>query len=361
MMAQGRRIRRAYGKVWRNSAAQRWPAGHNNKKILTIAGICMNIFRLGLLFSFIWLTGCASMGVGSRPANELTLNYTNEHSRFVNIDGLNIHYRDEGQGPVLVLLHGVASSLHTWDGWVKQLQPHYRIIRLDLPGHGLTGPDATRKRYDIDYMVDKLNKFLNRLQIDQAYLAGNSLGGYISWNYAVQHPQRVSKLILLDSAGYPQDLPFIMSFAAWPLIGEMSQLMMPRFMVGMNIRAAYGDDSKVNKELVRRYHDLTLNKGNRKALVQVFRTMKEQSRNPHLGAAVSRINLPVLLMWGEEDNWVPLSIMEQFRRDLPQVSVVTYEGVGHMPMEELPVQSARDARIFLQNGKLEALSLNFGH
>ena len=99
MTAQGRRIRRAYGKVWRNSAAQRWAAGHNNKKILTtIAGICMNIFRLGLLFSLIWLTGCASMGIGSRSMDELTQQYTNQQSRFVNIDGLNIHYRDEGQG-----------------------------------------------------------------------------------------------------------------------------------------------------------------------------------------------------------------------------------------------------------------------
>ncbi len=106
----------------------------------------MNIFRLGLLLSFIWLTGCASMGIGSRSMDELTQHYTNQQSRFVNIDGLNIHYRDEGQGPVLVLLHGVASSLHTWDGWVEQLQPHYRIIRLDLPGHGLTGPDLARKR-----------------------------------------------------------------------------------------------------------------------------------------------------------------------------------------------------------------------
>lgn len=321
----------------------------------------MNIFRLGLLFSLIWLTGCASMGIGSRSMDELTQHYTNQQSRFVNIDGLNIHYRDEGQGPVLVLLHGVASSLHTWDGWVEQLRPHYRIIRLDLPGHGLTGPDVTRKRYDIGYMVDTLDTFLSRLNIEKAHLAGNSLGGYISWKYAVQHPQRVDKLILVDAAGYPQDMPFIMNLASLPVIGEMSQLMMPRFMVGNNIKAAYGDSDKVSSQLVRRYHDLTLRKGNRKALVQVFRTMKEQSRNPQLGDEVKQVKAPTLLMWGEEDDWVPLDVLAQFRRDLPVASVVTYEGVGHLPMEELPVQSARDAHIFLQTGQFFSMPVSMGN
>lgn len=236
-------------KVGRNFAGWRQWANDNNNYLT--AGICMNIIRLGLLFSLIWLTGCASMGIGSRSMIELTADYTNEQSRFVAIDDLNIHYRDEGQGPVLVLLHGVASSLHTWDGWVEQLKPHYRIIRLDLPGHGLTGPDKTRKRYDIDYMVDKLDKFLTRLNVNKASIAGNSLGGYISWNYALQRPDRVEKLVLIDSAGYPQDMPFIMNLASWPVVGEMSQLMMPRFMVGMNVRAAYGDEDKVSDELVR--------------------------------------------------------------------------------------------------------------
>lgn len=321
----------------------------------------MTLFRFWLLGSLLFLTGCASVGMTSRPLNELAQHYTDATSRFVQVDGLNMHYRDEGEGPVLILLHGVASSLHTWDGWVERLKPHYRLIRLDLPGHGLTGPDPQRERYDTDYMVSKLEGFLQRLNLQKVSLAGNSLGGYISWNYAVQHPQRVDKLILLDAAGYPQDMPFMMSVAAWPLIGEMSQLMMPRFMVAMNVKAAYGDRRKVSDALVRRYHDLTLRPGNRKALIQTFRTMKEQSRNPQLGARVAEIKAPTLLLWGEEDEWVPLSIMEQFRRDLPNVSVVTYEGVGHMPMEELPVQSARDAHQFLQNGSLYSLPSTFGN
>ncbi len=324
----------------------------NNKSHL---GNNMNILRLLLLISLVSLSGCASLGASSRPLSELTQNYTNQDSRFIAVDNLVIHYRDEGQGPVLVLLHGVASSLQTWDGWAEQLKDSFRIIRLDLPAHGLTGPDPTRERYSTDYMVSVLDHFMNRLGIAEFSLAGNSLGGYISWNYAQAYPQKVQKLILLDAAGYPQDMPFIMNMASWPLVGELSTLMMPRFIIGWNLKAAYGDNDKVTDRLVKRYHDLTLRKGNRSGLVDVFRTMKEQSSNPELGAGVTQVITPTLLMWGEEDDWVPLDIMAQFRRDLPDVRGITYEGVGHMPMEELPVQTARDARSFLQTGQVFAL------
>ncbi|MDK2777429.1 MAG: alpha/beta hydrolase [Pseudomonadota bacterium] len=315
----------------------------------------MNIIRLLLLISLVSLSGCASLGISSRPLSELTQNYTDQDSRFIAVDNLVIHYRDEGQGPVLVLLHGVASSLQTWDGWAEQLQDSFRIIRLDLPAHGLTGPDPAQERYSAGYMVSVLDRFMTRLGITEFSLAGNSLGGYISWNYALAYPQKVQKLILLDAAGYPQDMPFIMNMASWPLVGELSTLMMPRFIIGWNLQAAYGDEDKVTDRLVKRYHDLTLRKGNRSGLVDVLRTMKEQSSNPELGAGVTQVITPTLLMWGEEDDWVPLDIMEQFRRDLPDVRVITYEGVGHMPMEELPVQTARDARSFLQTGQVFAL------
>ena len=179
----------------------------------------MIYFRLMTLALLVLLTGCASMGMASRPLSELTNHYTTDESRFIAVDGLRIHYRDEGSGPVLVLLHGVASSLHTWDGWVAEMKDQYRIIRLDLPAHGLTGPDPGVERYDTQYMVEKLDRFLDKLGIERLSLAGNSLGGFISWNYALQRPQRVDKLILIDSAGYPQEMPFIMDFASWPVIG----------------------------------------------------------------------------------------------------------------------------------------------
>ncbi|WP_157729898.1 alpha/beta fold hydrolase [Bacterioplanes sanyensis] len=309
-----------------------------------------------VMAALLLLAGCSSLGIADRPLDELQQRYSNERSQYLTIGALNIHYRDEGKrdGPVILMLHGVASSLHTWDGWVQALAPHYRLVRIDLPAHGLTGPDPDRERYDIDYMVEVLREFTQQLQLPRFVLAGNSLGGYISWNYALAHPQQVDKLILLDAAGYPQDMPFIMSLASWPLVGEMSQWFMPRFIVGMNVREAYGDSDKVTAELVRRYHDLSLRPGNRQGLTAVFRTMKEQSSNEQLGDRVAEVTTPTLLMWGALDDWVPLSVMERFAADLPDVDVIVYDGVGHMPMEEIPARSAADAHRFIQAASIAA-------
>lgn len=308
----------------------------------------MKWLKFVLIPAFFVLQGCVSMGMTSQPLAELTEKYTDETSKFMAVDDLVIHYRDEGTGPTLVLLHGVASSLHTWDKWVQRLAPHYRILRIDLPGHGLTGKDPRVEEYDIAYMVDKLDKFLNKLSIDQMYLAGNSLGGYISWNYALHRPDRIEKMVLLDSAGFPQDMPFIMSFSALPVIGGIGSVMMPKFLVDMNIKAAYGDTSKVTSKLKQRYFDMTTRKGNRESLITAFRVMKEQSENPYLGSRVKEVEVPTLLMWGGEDDWVPLSILEQFQEALPDSQTIVYEGVGHMPMEELPVQTSRDAHNFFK-------------
>jgi len=310
----------------------------------------MKGLQYALVLALLVLQGCASMGISPQPLAQLNEKYSDETSKFLAIDDLVFHYQDEGTGPTVVLLHGVASSLHTWDGWTNRFKEQYRVIRIDLPGHGLTGKDPSVERYELAYMIDKLEKFLNKLSIDDIYLAGNSLGGYIAWNYALHRPDRVKKLILLDSAGYPQDMPFIMDLAAMPVIGDMSKYMMPKFLVNMNVNAAYGDDSKASDKVKQRYFDLVMRKGNREALVDVFRTMKEQSTNPLLGKRVREIRVPTLLMWGSEDEWVPMDILAQFERDIPGSQTIVYEGVGHMPMEELPVQTARDAHAFFSSG-----------
>ncbi|CCK76342.1 MAG: alpha/beta hydrolase [Oleispira antarctica] len=311
----------------------------------------MKWLKFVLIPALLALNGCASMGMSAYPLAQLTEKYTDDTSKFLAVDDLIIHYRDEGTGPTLVLLHGVASSLHTWDDWVDRLVPYYRIIRIDLPGHGLTGSDPSTESYEIPYMIDKLEKFLNKLSIDDIYLAGNSLGGYVAWNYALHRPDRVKKMVLLDAAGFPQDMPFIMSFAALPVIGEMAGFMMPKFIVNMNVNAAFGDDDKVTDALQQRYFDLTMRQGNREALVSVFRTMKEQTKNPHLGDRVKEVKTPTLLMWGDQDEWVPLEVMKQFEQALPNSQSIVYEGVGHMPMEELPIQTSRDAHGFFTLGK----------
>ena len=159
------------------------------------------------------------------PFAELVAKYTNDESEFVDVAGMRVHYRDEGSGDVpLILLHGTGASLHTWDGWTPVLVHDFRIIRLDLPGFGLTGP-APDSDYTVQAYVEYLAAFADALGIERFHLAGNSLGGQIAWNFATRYPDRVMKLVLIDSAGYPKEAApsasTVIRLAGMPVINEL--------------------------------------------------------------------------------------------------------------------------------------------
>jgi pimeloyl-ACP methyl ester carboxylesterase len=273
--------------------------------------------------------------------------YANEESEFIQLDGLQqgikLHYRDEGQaeGPVLVLLHGIMASLHTWDGWVEQLENDFRIIRIDIPGFGLTGPYADGI-YNIERSVDMLDQLTDKLGIESFFLAGNSMGGYISWNFASQHPDKVKRLVLLDAAGYPFEPPMMLELLRTPVLKDSMAFVTPRFIVTQTLNEVYGDETKVNDDLIDRYHQLMLREGNRTAVVDVFASIAHVENDK-----IKQLKLPTLIQWGEIDAWIPLANAEKFAADIEDAKTIVYPGVGHIPMEEIPQQSAQDAKDFL--------------
>lgn len=304
---------------------------------------------LSLILISLGLYGCTAMGTQTLPYDVLAKKYTNESSRYIDVNGLTIHYRDEGSGPPLVLLHGVGSSLHTWDAWVKQLKGQYRIIRLDLPGFGLTGPDSASNQTSAQYMVDMLDGFVSKLSLDRFFLAGSSMGGYYAWNYAATHPEKLYKVALVSAAGYPQDMPFWLGFASFPGIHWITPHMLPRFMLNWTAESAYADEDALSDEAKARYFDMSQRRGNRESYINHFRQLRDMSDNDTLGEKVKDVLVPTLLMWGEKDDWIPLDVMQLFHRDLAYSEYVVYEGVGHLPMEEVPVQSARDVSNFFMS------------
>lgn len=322
------------------------PAYKNNKKSRSMTAYIRQLVMFALL---VCVTGCTYMGTRTIPYNELAKKYATDHSDYIDIDGLVIHYSDEGSGPPLLLLHGVASSLQTWDGWAKELKGKYRIIRLDLPGFGLTGFDHGGSDYDLNYMLEKVNRFTEEMGLSKFFIAGNSLGGYIAWNFAERYPHKIYKMALVDAAGYPQDMPFWVGLGGLPVISTITEYMMPKPLVNWTINSAYGDKSKITDAVRQRYFDMTQRAGNRKSYIEVFRATRQQSKNPAQGENVKNVIVPTLLMWGEKDTWIPLDIMRKFQRDLPYSDFIVYEGVGHLPMEELPVQTARDADNFFMS------------
>lgn len=303
------------------------------------------------LFIFIFcglIPGCTTLGMKSIAPSELEAKYTNPDSRFIDIKGTRVHYRDEGQGEPLILLHGIFASLHTWDGWAERLKSRYRVIRLDLPPFGLTGPASFAYKKE-DYL-EFINDFTDALGIKKYNLAGNSLGGYFAWNIALAYPEKVEKLILIDAAAYPQDPPFPIKIFAMPVIGKIPTWITPRFMVAHNVESTYGDSEKVTEKTVDRYHELALRDGNREAIRSLFQYVDEMKDLMPL--EISEIRQPTLIMWGEKDVWIPTEEMiRNWKRDLPEAKVIIYEGAGHIPMEEIPDVTAKDADDFISGEK----------
>ena len=315
--------------------------------------------------------GCASLGAISLKPDELKKKYGTPADRYLHIvmtpeqlvqkygAGVNpllkkngvdmtVRYRDEGQGQPVLLLHGVCASLETWDGWVQQMKGTYRIIRIDIPGFGLTGPAQDKSFYNKDTAVDFIDLFMDRIGVRQFSIVGNSLGGYLAWNYSLRYPGKIRKMILIDSVGYSQKLPGLMSFATNPAIVPTARQMMPRSFLDSAVKQVYGDKSKATDMVRQRYFDFAMMEGNRNAYVDVFLEMKRQNESPGLSKDIPNIKVPLMVMWGTKDEWIPFENFEKFRKDLPKATYVSYEGAGHVPMEEIPEKTAADAIHFLR-------------
>ncbi len=288
-------------------------------------------------------------GYQDKNVNELTDKYAASPSAFVKIDGMNVHYRDEGNPKdslPIVLLHGTGSSLHTFDDWTANLKINRRVIRMDLPAFGLTGPFPNRN-YSINKYVTFVEHFLVSQNVEKCVLGGNSLGGNIAWNYTIKNPTMVEKLILIDASGYPfkpESMPIAFTIAQTPIINNLLTVITPRFMAKASVENVYADKSKVTDALVDRYFNLTLRTGNRRALVDRM-TMKADTL-AYLN--INKIQQPTLVLWGNQDKLIPLNNATRFHDDLPNDTLVILKNVGHVPMEESPEKSLAIILAFLK-------------
>ncbi len=310
--------------------------------------------RLGpFLKGIVWGIVLAIIGLGigfyvpDRPLASLKEAYTYSDSEFVEVGGMNVHYRRTGSGPALVLLHGTGASLHTWEGWTQVLADSFTVISLDLPAFGLTGPHPERD-YSIASYVDFLEAFAKKLPLDTFYLAGNSLGGLIAWSYATAYPDRVEKLVLVDPSGMPNDhgTPLGLKLAETPVVGQVLRYITPKPLFAKSLRDVYGDPAAVSDEVVDRYFQLFRRPGNRQAFI-------DRARSDHRvpTESMSNISAPTLILWGERDNWIPVEHAQLFHGLIPDSEVITYPELGHVPMEEAPTLTAKDVRAFLDGAR----------
>jgi pimeloyl-ACP methyl ester carboxylesterase len=284
-------------------------------------------------------------------AAQMERKYGSAASRFAKLEpGLRVHYRDEGKqdGPVLVLIHGSNASLHTWEQWVGILGKDYRIISLDLPGHGLTGNNPAGV-YDSASYVRVVDRLLTKLNVDKAVIGGNSMGGGVSWAYALEHPERVEALLLVDASGQPYarsgKTPLGFRLMRLPVIKEAARFIAPRSIFESSVKTSMSVQSEIDDKLIDRYWELNRYPGNRNATMQRFSNSK--SMVPGTKERLSTIKVPVLILWGAEDNLIPVTAAKWFAEAMPQAKLIIYPNVGHIPMEEIPQKSANDVKIWL--------------
>lgn len=269
--------------------------------------------------------------------------YWSDADRWVDVDGLGTRVRLQGalDAEPIILVHGFSHSLESWDAWADDLANDYLVIRYDLPGHALTGPDPQR-RYSVPQTVDHLSSLMDALQIGRANIVGNSLGGLVAWRYAAEHPERVSRLVLLAPGGYsingvseepvavPMGVRFFMTQAPEPMIAAATG-------------ALFGDASRMPEGMSSRVFTLMREPGVGAALVERL----EVFTLPEPSAELSRLEMPVLLMWGERDAIIPFEHASRFMADIPSAQLVSYADYGHVVQEEAPQESLRDLRTFL--------------
>ncbi len=283
-----------------------------------------------------------------RPVSALAARWAPPPSKFVEIAGMSVHLRDEGPAddPVpIVLIHGTSASLHTWEGWSRALRGRHRVVSFDLPGFGLTGPSPSGD-YSSAANVQFMRSLLDRLGIQHCVLAGNSLGGDIAWETALALPDRVEKLILVDSGGYPTvstSVPLGFRLARVPVLNRLTQSILPRGLIESSLRDVYGDPAKVTPALVDRYFEMTLREGNRAALIERF----EHANFAADAGRIATLKLPTLIIWGGRDRLIPPDNAEHFHRDIAGSQVVIFENLGHVPQEEDAARSVAAVEQFL--------------
>jgi pimeloyl-ACP methyl ester carboxylesterase len=305
------------------------------RRAVTIIAVLLGAVLLG---AALWLY------TPDKPRGVLEATYAGPPSAFAEVAGLRLHLRDSGprEAPAILMLHGFGSSLHTWEDWARLLEADHRVIRLDLPGFGLTGPDPTGDYSDARSMA-VLRALLDRLGVARATLIGSSMGGRIAWAFAAAHPDRVAKLVLVAPDGFAspgvaygrrQEVPALMHVLPYTL---------PRSMLRANLAAAYADPARMTEATVQRSYDLMLAPGVRRAII----ARMGQVVLPEPVPLLRRITVPTLLLWGEQDRMIPIANAQDYLAALPDARLVALPGIGHVPMEEAPEATIAPLRDFL--------------
>lgn len=279
------------------------------------------------------------------PAEALEAKYGNDASRFMNVAGVRMHYRDEGprDAPAIVLVHANFASLLGWEPWVEALKDKYRIVRFDMTSHGLTGPDPTGD-YGLERTMDLTERFIDAVGLKNFTIGGTSLGGTVSLLYTNRHPDRVNRLILL-SPGSLEGREQKERRGEVPDAAYVLKYIMPRALPKSFLTSGFGSQSEPSEELIDQWFELWRLEGQREAQLDRL----SQYKVFDVEAAFRAVDKPVLLLWGEENTTAKYEQAAEVQHLLENTDVtfISYPGVGHMAVQQAGDEIGADVRSWL--------------
>jgi pimeloyl-ACP methyl ester carboxylesterase len=279
--------------------------------------------------------------------------YASPDSQFLKLsDGTRIHYRDLGpkDAPAIILVHGFSASLHTWEDWTESLKADYRVISLDLPGHGLSRCLAAED-VSVEQFVDVVDQTATHLGAQSFTLVGSSMGGHTAWSYALKFPEKLDALVLVGASGWPKaegdddNGPLVFKLLEYRMARALMKDIDMSGLIRSGLEDSFVDQSFVTDTMVQRYSSLSRAPCHREAILSLTRARSD--RQVATTQALSQITIPTLILHGTDDNLVPVSAAEKFKTAIPHASVQIYERVGHVPQEEVANESLIDLKAFL--------------
>jgi len=268
-----------------------------------------------------------------------------------------IRYTVGGSGPPLILLHGIARSLDDWTETRTELEPRFTVYAIDLPGFG--GSDRRTAPVDLIGFAHSVLAFLDALDVrDQVRIVGNSLGGAIALQTVALAPERFAALVLVDSAGFGSEVAAGLRALALP--GVWRLLLRPsRRLAELQVRGIFHDPAMVTEQRIDLAYELASRAGAAEAMLETARSLGDirgvgPAWRKQLLDEVRELDIPVLLLWGENDRVLPVRHLDAAREVFPEARTHLFPSTGHMPQIERPAEFGEVVAAFFDEvGRVE--------
>lgn len=258
---------------------------------------------------------------------------------YVTIKGCRIRYLMKGSGAPVLLLHGLGGFLETWWYNIAPLSKHYHVYALDLPGHGLS--DRPKDCYTVSQCTECLLSIIDALQLDTVTLVGHSLGGAIAINAIATASKRVTKLILVDSAGLSDDVPLAFKVTTVPYFGDMAMRLAWKLLSEQAVRRLFRNSSLVSRETLATVLKVAQGPGIDAAMLRILRYNVGLIRTHNeslMHDKLPLIRVPTLLLHGKEDRVFNVNHATQAYKLIPNANIFIFPHCGHSPHIEKPAE-----------------------